>query len=82
MILLVTSIDVYSKFLLRSDLDVLDQQGRIDLIKLELKSQDKQAEPNIGQMFVTAVKNISTRLRKDTQQTETTNQSDSTNTQS
>ena len=82
MILLVTSNDVNSKFLLRSDLDVLDQQGRIDLIKLELKSQDKQAEPNIGQMFVAAVKDISTRLRKDTQQTETTNQSDSTNTQS
>ena len=36
MILLVTSIDVYTKYLLRSDLEVLDQQGRIDLKELGL----------------------------------------------
>ena len=34
MILLVTCIDVYSKYLLRSDLEVLDRQGRIDLVVL------------------------------------------------
>ena len=38
MILLVTSIDVYSKYLLRSDLEVLEQQGRIDLVELGLKT--------------------------------------------
>jgi predicted PurR-regulated permease PerM len=70
MILLVTSIDVYSKYLLRSDLEILDQQGRIDLVVLGLKSDDKPADQNISQMVVTAVKNISARLRKDTQQAE------------
>jgi hypothetical protein len=65
MILLVTSIDVYSKYLLRSDLEVLDQQGRIDLIELGLKTDDKPADQNIGQMVVTAVKNVSARLRKE-----------------
>jgi hypothetical protein len=68
MILLVTSIDVYSKYLLRADLEILDQQGRIDLVELGLKSDDEPADQNIGQMIVTAVKNISARLRKDTQQ--------------
>jgi predicted PurR-regulated permease PerM len=65
MILLVTSIDVYSKYLLRSDLEVLDQRGRIDLKELGLISDEKQAEQNIGQMVLTAVKNISARLRKE-----------------
>jgi hypothetical protein len=65
MILLVTSIDVYSKYLLRSDLEVLDQQGRIDLIELGLKTDDKPSDQNIGQMVVTAVKNVSARLRKE-----------------
>jgi len=70
MILLVTSIDVYSKYLLRSDLETLDKEGRIDLIELGLKSDEKQAEQNIGQMALTAVKNISARLRRDTQPAE------------
>jgi predicted PurR-regulated permease PerM len=65
MILLVTSIDVYSKYLLRSDLEILDQQGRIDLVELGLKTDDKTADQNIGQMVVTAVKNVSARLRKE-----------------
>jgi predicted PurR-regulated permease PerM len=65
MILLVTSIDVYSKYLLRSDLEVLNQQGRIDLAELGLAPQDEPAEQNIGQMAVTAIKSISARLRKE-----------------
>jgi predicted PurR-regulated permease PerM len=65
MILLVTSIDVYSKYMLRSDLEVLDKQGRIDLKELGLMPDDKQAEQNIGQMALTAVKKISSRLRKE-----------------
>jgi predicted PurR-regulated permease PerM len=68
MILLVTSIDVYSKYLLRSDLEILDKQGRIDLIELGLVSGDKQVEQNIGKMAWTAVKNISARLRRDPQE--------------
>lgn len=70
MILLVTSIDVYSKYLLRSDLEVLDKQGRIDLVELGLKSDDKETDQNIGQMVLTAVKNVSARLRRDPQQSD------------
>jgi predicted PurR-regulated permease PerM len=65
MILLVTSIDVYSKYMLRSDLEVLDKQGRIDLVELGLKTADKPGDQNMGQMAVTAIKNISSRLRKE-----------------
>ena len=65
MILLVTSIDVYSKYLLRSDLEVLDQQGRIDLKELGLMPDDRPADQNMGQMVLTAVKHISARLRKE-----------------
>jgi predicted PurR-regulated permease PerM len=68
MILLVTSIDVYSKYLLRSDLEVLDRQGRIDLQELGLLPDSKEVDQNIGQMVFTAVKNISSRLRRETQQ--------------
>ena len=70
MILLVTSIDVYSKYMLRSDLEILDQQGRIDLKELGLIAEDKQTDQNMGQMFLTAAKNVSARLRRDTQQVE------------
>jgi hypothetical protein len=65
MILLVTSIDVYSKYMLRSDLEVLDRQGRIDLKELGLMPEDSGAEQNISEMFLTAVKNVSARLRRD-----------------
>ncbi len=65
MILLVTSIDVYSKYLLRSDLEVLDRQGRIDLKELGLMPEDSGADQNIGEMVLTAVKNVSARLRRD-----------------
>jgi hypothetical protein len=79
MILLVTSIDVYSKYLLRSDLEVLAQQGRIDLVELGLISDDKQADQNIGQMALTAAKNISARLRRDPQQDDTTSNPETVN---
>jgi len=79
MILLVTSIDVYTKYLLRSDLEVLDQQGRIDLKELGLISCEKQANQNISQMVLTAVKNISARLRRDTQQAEPLSNPDTIN---
>jgi len=66
MILLVTSIDVYSKYLLRSDLEILDKQGRIDLKELGLIPEDKEVDQNLGKMVLTAVKNISARFRMDT----------------
>jgi predicted PurR-regulated permease PerM len=67
MILLVTSIDVYSKYLLRSDLEVLEKQGRIDLKELGLITDDDKANQNMGQMALTAMKNISARLRREPQ---------------
>jgi predicted PurR-regulated permease PerM len=79
MILLVTSIEVYSKYLLRSDLEVLDQQGRIDLKELGLIPDEKQADQNIGQLALTAVTNISSRLRRDTQQAEPLSNPDTVN---
>jgi predicted PurR-regulated permease PerM len=79
MILLVTSVDVYSKYLLRSDLEILDQQGRIDLKELGLMPDDKGTEQNMGQMFLTAVKNVSARLRRDTQQAEAISNPDTIN---
>jgi predicted PurR-regulated permease PerM len=65
MILLVTSLEVYTKYMLRSDLEVLDQQGRIDLKELGLVPQDNPENQNIGEMFLTAVKNVSARFQKE-----------------
>ncbi len=76
MILLVTSIDVYIKYILRSDLETLDKQGRIDLVALGLVADNNQADQNFGQMFFTAVKNISARLRRESQQAEAPGNSD------
>jgi hypothetical protein len=70
MILLVTSIDVYSKYLLRSDLEVLEKQGRIDLKELGLIADDENADQNMSQLALTAVKNISARLRREPEQAE------------
>jgi predicted PurR-regulated permease PerM len=77
MILLVTSIDVYTKYLLRADLEVLDQQGKIDLKELGLVSDERATDQNLGKVFVTALKNASERLRRDPQQVETTHDPDS-----
>lgn len=54
MILLVTSIDVYTKYILRSNLEILEKQGRIDLKELGLTPQDGEAGLNVGQMFLTS----------------------------
>ena len=48
MILLVTSIDVYTKYILRSNLEILEKQGRIDLKELGLTPQDGEAGLNVG----------------------------------
>lgn len=81
MILLVTSVDVYSKYLLRSDLEILDQQGRIDLKELGLIHEDQPASENIGDMVVTALKNVSARLRRETKQDEPISNPDTANQQ-
>lgn len=64
MILLVTSIDVYTKYLLRSDLETLEKQGRIDLKALGLVPDEEQKDQNMGQMALTAMKNVSALLRR------------------
>ncbi len=66
MILLVTSIEVYTKYLLRSDLETLDRQGRIDLKELGLVQQEDSQDQNIGAMFYTVVKNATKPFRRET----------------
>jgi predicted PurR-regulated permease PerM len=66
MILLVTSLDVYTKYLLRSDLEALEKQGRIDLKQLGLVAEEDEADQNLGKMIVTVLKNLSTPFRRDT----------------
>lgn len=66
MILLVTSIEVYTKFMLRSDLEVLEREGRINLEELGLVSEEEQ-ENQGGQIFINALKNISARFRRESQ---------------
>jgi len=61
LILLVTSIDVYTKYLLRADLDALQEAGRIDLEKLGLTPQVDQAEER---SFTNILKGIAARFRQ------------------
>jgi predicted PurR-regulated permease PerM len=64
MILLSTSIEVYSKYMLRSDLETLEKDGRIDLKELGLQIEEEdQEERSVSQMLVTGVKNFSAKLR-------------------
>ena len=65
MILLVTSIEVYAKYMLRFDLEALQEHGRIDLEALGLAQKDDQEERSVGDMIVTALKNVSARSRGD-----------------
>jgi len=62
MILLVTSIEVYTKYMLRSDLEVLEKEGRINLQDLGLVPEDDQEDQG-GQIFLNALKNVSARFR-------------------
>ena len=65
MILLVTSIEVYTKYMLRSDLEALQEHGRIDLEALGLAQEEDEEERGVGEMIVTALKNLSARTRGD-----------------
>ena len=66
MILLVTSIEVYTKFMLRSDLEALEEEGRIDLAALGLVPEEDQ-EGSGGEILMTALKNVAARFRPETQ---------------
>lgn len=63
LILLVTSVDVYSKYLLRSDLEALQEAGRINLEELGLTSQADQGNEKAGTMVTTVLKSIAARFR-------------------
>ena len=63
LILLVTSIEVYTKYLLRADLEALQEAGRIDLEELGLTPQADPGENNAGPMFTTVLKSIAARFR-------------------
>lgn len=65
MILLVTSIEVYTKYLLREDLEILEKQGRIDLKALGLVPAEDPESQNLGEMALTALKNVTARFRRE-----------------
>ena len=65
MILLVTSIDVYAKYMLRFDLETLQEGGELDLEEMGLAPEEDQEEQNPGEMVVTALKNLAARFRRD-----------------
>jgi predicted PurR-regulated permease PerM len=79
MILLVTSIEVYSKYLLRPDLETLEKEGRINLEELGLAHAVDEQEKGISNMFVTALKHISAGFRKESQKPEPTGNPDTPN---
>ena len=64
MILLSTSIEVYAKYMLRSELETLEQDGRIDLKELGLEIEDEEkGVRSVNQMLVTGLKNFSAKFR-------------------
>lgn len=68
MILLSTSIEVYAKYMLCSDLETLEQDGRIDLKELGLEvGAEDQEERSVSQVFVTDLKNFSAKLRRESE---------------
>jgi predicted PurR-regulated permease PerM len=62
MILLVTSVEVYTKFMLRSDLERLDQAGHIDLVALGLV--DEPGDEESANVIVSTLKAIAGRIRR------------------
>ena len=81
MILLTTSIDVYTKYMLRPDLETLEKEGRINLVELGLAQTANEDEAGVSNMFMTALKNISAGLRKETLDTEPNDNPDSAKTE-
>ena len=62
MILLITSIEVYTKYMLRSDLEVLLDRGELDLEELGLaieEDEDRSEGP-----VMSALKNLAKRVRQ------------------
>jgi predicted PurR-regulated permease PerM len=64
MILLITSVDVYLKYMLRSDLKALQEQGRINLEELGLVPEEIEADGKGGEMLATAARRLVARFRQ------------------
>jgi len=62
MILLITSIDVYTKYMLRSDLEVLLAEGDLDLEALGLALEEDEERPDGAVM--NTLKNLAKRVRQ------------------
>ena len=69
MILLITSIDVYTKYMLRSDLEVLLAEGDLDLEALGLAPEEDEERPDGAVM--TTLKNLVKRTRQGPSEDET-----------
>ena len=65
LILLVTSIEVYTKYLLRADLEALQEAGRIDLKELGLTPQGDQGEERGGTMITNILRSVAARFRSE-----------------
>jgi len=63
LILLVTSIEVYTKYLLRADLEAVQGTGHIDLEELGLASRQGGEDESVGKIVGSAFKSIAARLR-------------------
>jgi predicted PurR-regulated permease PerM len=64
MILLVTSIEVYTKYILRSDLEVLLGQDELDLEELGIVPEEDEEKKDESGVLMTTVKNLVARFQK------------------
>jgi predicted PurR-regulated permease PerM len=67
MILLVTSVEVYTKYMLRSDLEALAEQGGLDLEELGLAPREEDEEADESGTVVNVVKGFAARFRRGTE---------------
>jgi hypothetical protein len=63
MIMLITSIDVYTKYMLRSDLEILLAEGDLDLEELGLAIEEDEERPD--GVVRNTLKNLAKRARQD-----------------
>jgi predicted membrane protein len=64
MILLVTSIEVYTKYILRSDLEVVLARGDLDLEELGLVADEDEVEETGSGMVVALARNLIARFQQ------------------
>jgi hypothetical protein len=64
MILLVTSVDVYTKYMLRSDLEMLAEGEGLDLQELGLATQEDEVEKEDSGETMALIKSLAARVRR------------------